>query len=200
MANIPDSSPEQLETARQPEISSETFTLLEASELVKQIEETFGVSFAASAGVVVVSPYADAAKAVGEQNEFFVILESFDPAAKIRLLKAVREATGLGLAEAKALVEAAPKAVKEGVSRADAEIVKEQLAQAGANVYISRKHEDRSTKRIYRQIDDSTVNLIDNIFVDIARIDHRISQSQAGIDDLKAETRELLSALRVSIL
>lgn len=200
MANIPDSSPEQLETARQPEISSETFTLLEASELVKQIEETFGVSVAASAGVVVVSPYAAAAKAVGEQNEFFVILESFDPAAKIRLLKAVREATGLGLAEAKALVEAAPKAVKEGVSRADAEIVKEQLAQAGANVYISRKHEDRSTKRIYRQIDDSTVNLIDNIFADIARIDHRISQSQAAIDDLKAETRELLSALRVSIL
>ena len=89
-----------------------TLSLLEASELVKQIEEAFGVSAAASAGVVMAAAPA-AAEAVEEKTEFDVILESFDPAAKIKVLKAVREATGLGLGEAKALVEAAPKAVKE---------------------------------------------------------------------------------------
>jgi large subunit ribosomal protein L7/L12 len=90
-----------------------TLSLLEASELVKQIEEAFGVSAAASAGVVVAAAAPGAAaEAVEEKTEFDVILESFDPAAKIKVLKAVREATGLGLGEAKALVEAAPKAVK----------------------------------------------------------------------------------------
>ncbi|MEB3171535.1 MAG: 50S ribosomal protein L7/L12, partial [Synechococcaceae cyanobacterium] len=89
-----------------------TLSLLEASELVKQIEEAFGVSAAASAGVVMAAPAAGgaAAEAVEEQTEFDVILESFDAAAKIKVLKAVREATGLGLGDAKALVESAPKA------------------------------------------------------------------------------------------
>jgi large subunit ribosomal protein L7/L12 len=199
MANIPDKTPEQLEATGQLEATPRTLTLLEASELVKEIEEAFGVSAAASAGVVGVSPFAAAAKAVGEQTEFDVILESFDAVAKIRVLKAVREATGLGLGEAKALVEAAPKAVKEGVSRADAEVVKEQLEQAGANVYISRKHEELSAKYNPQQDYDSMMNRIDDIFVELARIDHRISQSQVGIDDLKTETRDLLSTLRVSI-
>jgi large subunit ribosomal protein L7/L12 len=113
-----------------------TLTLLEASELVKQIEEAFGVSAAASAGVVMAAPAAAAAEAVEEKTEFDVILEGFDAAAKIKVLKAVREATGLGLGEAKALVEAAPKAVKEGISKADAETLKKALEEVGGKVTI----------------------------------------------------------------
>ena len=114
-----------------------TLSLLEASELVKQIEEAFGVSAAASAGVVMAAPGATAAaEPVEEQTEFDVILDSFDAAAKIKVLKAVREATGLGLGEAKALVEAAPKAVKEGISKADAEALKKTIEEVGGKVTI----------------------------------------------------------------
>ena len=114
-----------------------TLSLLEASELVKQIEEAFGVSAAASAGVVVAAAAPGApAEAVEEQTEFDVILDSFDPASKIKVLKAVREATGLGLGEAKALVEAAPKAVKEGISKADAEALKKSIEEVGGKVTI----------------------------------------------------------------
>jgi large subunit ribosomal protein L7/L12 len=112
-----------------------TLSLLEASELVKQIEEAFGVSAAASAGVVMAAAPA-AAEAVEEKTEFDVILESFDPAAKIKVLKAVREATGLGLGEAKALVEAAPKAVKEGIAKAEAEALQKTLEEVGGKVTI----------------------------------------------------------------
>jgi len=113
-----------------------TLSLLEASELVKQIEEAFGVSAAASAGVVMAAAPAAAAEAVEEKTEFDVILDGFDAAAKIKVLKAVREATGLGLGEAKALVEAAPKAVKEGINKADAEALKKVLEEAGGKVSI----------------------------------------------------------------
>ncbi|KAF0652999.1 MULTISPECIES: 50S ribosomal protein L7/L12 [Cyanophyceae] len=114
-----------------------TLSLLEASELVKQIEEAFGVSAAASAGVVVAAAAPGAAaEAVEEQTEFDVILDGFDAAAKIKVLKAVREATGLGLGEAKALVEAAPKAVKEGISKADAEALKKSIEEVGGKVSI----------------------------------------------------------------
>jgi len=114
-----------------------TLSLLEASELVKQIEEAFGVSAAASAGVVMAAPAAGAAaEPAEEQTEFDVILEGFDAAAKIKVLKAVREATGLGLGEAKALVEAAPKAVKEGINKADAEALKKVIEEAGGKVAI----------------------------------------------------------------
>jgi len=114
-----------------------TLSLLEASELVKQIEEAFGVSAAASAGVVMAAAVPGAAaEAVEEQTEFDVILDGFDPAAKIKVLKAVREATGLGLGEAKALVEAAPKAVKEGISKADAEALKKNIEEVGGKVTI----------------------------------------------------------------
>ena len=114
-----------------------TLSLLEASELVKQIEEAFGVSAAASAGVVMAAPgAAAAAEPVEEQTEFDVILDSFDAASKIKVLKAVREATGLGLGEAKALVEAAPKAVKEGISKADAEAIKKTIEEVGGKVTI----------------------------------------------------------------
>ncbi|MFN7899742.1 MAG: 50S ribosomal protein L7/L12 [Synechococcaceae cyanobacterium] len=113
-----------------------TLSLLEASELVKQIEEAFGVSAAASAGVVMAAAPAAAAEPVEEQTEFDVILDSFDAASKIKVLKAVREATGLGLGEAKALVEAAPKAVKEGISKADAEALKKVIEEVGGKVTI----------------------------------------------------------------
>jgi len=107
-----------------------SLSLLEASELVKQIEEAFGVSAAASAGVVMAAAPAAAAEAAEEKTEFDVVLESFDAAAKIKVLKAVREATGLGLGEAKALVEGAPCAVKEGASKADAEAMKKAIEEA----------------------------------------------------------------------
>ena len=113
-----------------------TLSLLEASELVKQIEEAFGVSAAASAGVVMAAAPAAAAEAAEEKTEFDVILDGFDAAAKIKVLKAVREATGLGLGEAKALVEGAPCAIKEGVSKADAEALKKAVEEAGGKVTI----------------------------------------------------------------
>ena len=113
-----------------------TLSLLEAAELVKQIEEAFGVSAAASARVDMAAPAAAAAEAVEEQTEFDVILDSFDAASKIKVLKAVREVTGLGLGEAKALVEAAPKAVKEGIAKAEAESVKKAIEEVGGKVTI----------------------------------------------------------------
>jgi len=114
-----------------------TLSLLEASELVKQIEEAFGVSAAATAGVVMAAPGgAAAAEPVEEKTEFDVILDSFDAAAKIKVLKAVREATGLGLGEAKALVEAAPKAVKEGIAKDEAEALKKTIEEAGGKVTV----------------------------------------------------------------
>jgi len=116
--------------------SLKTLSLLEASELVKQIEEAFGVSAAASAGVVMAAAPAAAAEAVEEKTEFDVILDGFDAAAKIKVLKAVREATGLGLGEAKALVEGAPTPIKEGVSKADAEAIKKAVEEVGGKVTI----------------------------------------------------------------
>jgi large subunit ribosomal protein L7/L12 len=120
--------------------SLKSLSLLEASELVKQIEEAFGVSAAASAGVVMAAPGAaaggDGGEAAEEKTEFDVILESFDAAAKIKVLKAVRNATGLGLGDAKALVEAAPKPVKEGISKDEAEALKKEIEEAGGKVTL----------------------------------------------------------------
>ena len=120
--------------------SLKTLSLLEASELVKQIEEAFGVSAAASAGAVVMAPPGAAAggggEAAEEKTEFDVILEGFDAAAKIKVLKAVREATGLGLADAKGLVEKAPTPVKEGVAKAAAEDMKKAIEEAGGKVTL----------------------------------------------------------------
>ena len=118
--------------------SLKSLSLLEASELVKQIEEAFGVSAAASAGVVMAAPGAAAGggEAAEEKTEFDVVLESFDASAKIKVLKAVREATGLGLGEAKALVEGAPCNVKEGVAKADAEAMKKAIEEAGGKVSL----------------------------------------------------------------
>ena len=117
--------------------SLKKLSLLEASELVKQIEDAFGVSAAASAGVVMAAHgAAGGGEAAEEKTEFDVVLESFDAAAKIKVLKAVREATGLGLGDAKAMVEAAPKAIKEGVSKDDAEALKKAIEEVGGKVTI----------------------------------------------------------------
>ena len=120
--------------------SLKSLSLLEASELVKQSEETFGVSAAASAGVVMAAPGAAAGGGGGEvaeeKTEFDVILESFDAAAKIKVLKAVRNATGLGLGDAKALVEAAPKPIKEGISKDEAEALKKEIEEVGGKVTL----------------------------------------------------------------
>ena len=108
-------------------------TVLELSELVKAIEEEFGVS--AAAAVAVAAPAEGGAAAAEEQTEFDVILTSAG-AAKINVIKAVREITGLGLKEAKELVDGAPKAVKEKVSADDAEAAKAKLEEAGATVEV----------------------------------------------------------------
>ena len=108
-------------------------TLLEASELVKAIEDTFGVSAAAPAAVVA-APAAGAAEAE-EKADFDVVLEGFGD-NKIQVIKAVRELTNLGLKEAKEVVEGAPKAVLEGAKKEDAEAAKEKLEAAGAAVTL----------------------------------------------------------------
>ncbi len=112
----------------------ESMTVLELSELVKALEEKFGVSAAAPVAVAAAAPAAGG-EAAAEQTEFDVILTSAG-SSKIGVIKAVREATGLGLKEAKELVDGAPKAIKEKVSKADAEALKAKLEEAGASVEV----------------------------------------------------------------
>lgn len=109
-------------------------TVLELSELIKEMEEKFGVS-AAAAAVAVAAPAAGAGAAVEEQTEFTVMLTEIG-ANKVSVIKAVRELTGLGLKEAKDLVDAAPKPVKEGVSKAEGEESKKKLEEAGAKAEL----------------------------------------------------------------
>ena len=111
----------------------ESMTVLELSELVKALEEKFGVS--ASAPVAAAAAAPAAAAAAEEQTEFDVILAAAG-ASKINVIKVVREVTGLGLKEAKELVDGAPKAIKEKISKADAEAVKAKLVEAGASVEV----------------------------------------------------------------
>ena len=111
-----------------------SLTIIELADLVKAVEEEFGVSAAAPVGVVAVGG-GEAAPAAEEKTEFDVILASFG-AKKLDVIKAVREITGLGLKDAKDLVEAAPKALKEGVSKDEAESIKKALEEAGATVEL----------------------------------------------------------------
>ena len=111
-----------------------SMTVLELSELIKAMEDKFGVS--AAAAVAVAGPAAAApAAAAEEQTEFTVVLAAFGE-NKVNVIKAVRELTGLGLKEAKDLVDGAPKPVKEGISKADAEAAKKKLEEAGAKVEV----------------------------------------------------------------
>jgi large subunit ribosomal protein L7/L12 len=121
-----------------------SITLLEAAELVSQIEETFGVDASAPVGggmMMAAMPAAGGAEAAEEKTEFDVVLESVDSSKRIAVIKAVRGLTSLGLKEAKDLIESAPKAIKEGVSKADAEEVKKTLEEAGGVVSIKQKKE-----------------------------------------------------------
>ena len=112
-----------------------TLTVIEASELSKMLEERWGVSAAAPVAVAAAAGAAPAAEETEEQTEFDVVLVSFGE-KKINVIKEVRAITSLGLKEAKSLVEEAPKPVKEGVSKDDAEKIKEQLEAAGATVEV----------------------------------------------------------------
>jgi large subunit ribosomal protein L7/L12 len=110
-------------------------TVIELSELVKSLEEKFGVSAAAPVAVAAAAPAAGAAAAVEEKTEFNVVLTAAG-ANKINVIKVVRELTGLGLKEAKDLVDGAPKTVKENIAKAEAEEVKKKLTEAGATVEL----------------------------------------------------------------
>ena len=124
-------------TAVQTEILDKiaSMTVLELSELIKAMEDKFGVSAAAAAAVAGPAAAAAPAAAAEEQTEFTVVLAAFGD-NKVNVIKAVRELTGLGLKEAKDLVDGAPKPVKEGISKADADAAKKKLEEAGAKVEV----------------------------------------------------------------
>jgi large subunit ribosomal protein L7/L12 len=113
-----------------------SMTVLEVSELVKAMEEKFGVSAAAPVAVAAAAPGAAPAEAVEEKTEFNVILKAFDDTKKIAVIKEVRAVTGLGLKEAKDLVEGAPKPLKENVSKDEAAKIKDAVTAAGGTVEI----------------------------------------------------------------
>jgi large subunit ribosomal protein L7/L12 len=110
-------------------------TVLEAADLAKALEEAWGVSAAAAVAVAAPAAGGDAGAAAEEKTEFDVILTG-DGGKKIQVIKEVRAITGLGLAEAKALVEGAPKAVKEGINKAEAEEIKKKIEEAGGTVEL----------------------------------------------------------------
>ena len=113
-----------------------SMTVLEVSELVKMMEEKFGVSAAAPVAVAAAGAGAAAAPAAEEKTEFNVILKAFDDAKKIAVIKEVRAVTGLGLKEAKDVVEGVPKPLKEGVSKDEAAKIKEAITAAGGTVEV----------------------------------------------------------------
>lgn len=115
-----------------------SLTLLEAAELVEQIESTFGVSasVSASAGMMMEPNLKEVTESVTQQTEFSIVLQEVPQAKKISILKVVRSITGLGLKEAKSLVESCPQTLKENLSESDVEDVKKRLEEAGAKVVI----------------------------------------------------------------
>ena len=115
--------------------ASANMTVLEISQLIKEMEEKFGVSAVATAAVAVAAPGGAAAPAAAEQTEFTVILSTAGE-SKVNVIKVVRAITGLGLKEAKDLVDGAPKALKEGISKEDAAAIQKQLVEAGATCEI----------------------------------------------------------------
>ncbi len=124
--------------AKQEEIldAISKLTIIEVVDLVKAMEEKFGVSAAAPVAIAAAAPGAAAAAPVEEKTEFTVTLKEFPADKKVTVIKVVREVTGLGLKEAKDLVEGAPSTVKEGVNKADAEKIKKSLEDAGAKVEV----------------------------------------------------------------
>lgn len=195
MASIPERSIEQLEA------QLNALTLLQASELIKQIEEAFGVSRAAPiGGMMMVAPgETDPDERIEEQTEFDAVPQEMSVDKKIAILKIVREVTGLGLKEAKDVVESTPKAIYEGVSKDISEEAKIE-EEVEAKVHIPGQEKELLDKFATLRDAGFVIKEVDNIFVELTRIDDRISQSQVGIDDLKISTREMLAALRESIV
>jgi large subunit ribosomal protein L7/L12 len=111
-------------------------TILEVVDLVKMMEEKFGVTAAAPVAMAAAAPGAAAAAPVEEKTEFTVVLKEYPADKKVTVIKVVREATGLGLKEAKDLVEGVPSTVKEGISKADSDKIKKSLEDAGAKVEV----------------------------------------------------------------
>ena len=111
-------------------------TILEVVDLVKMMEEKFGVTAAAPMAMAAAAPAAAAAAPVEEKTEFTVVLKEYPADKKVTVIKVVREATGLGLKEAKDLVEGVPSTVKEGISKADSDKIKKSLEDAGAKVEV----------------------------------------------------------------
>ncbi len=111
-------------------------TILEVVDLVKMMEEKFGVTAAAPVAMAAAAPSAAAAAPVEEKTEFTVVLKEYPADKKVTVIKVVREATGLGLKEAKDLVEGVPSTVKEGISKADSDKIKKALEDAGAKVEV----------------------------------------------------------------
>ena len=111
-------------------------TILEVVDLVKMMEEKFGVTAAAPVAMAAAAPAAAAAAPAEVQTEFTVVLKEYPPEKKVTVIKVVREATGLGLKEAKDLVEGVPSTVKEGISKADSDKIKKSLEDAGAKVEV----------------------------------------------------------------
>jgi large subunit ribosomal protein L7/L12 len=144
-----------------------SLSLLEAAELVKQIEEAFGVSAAAPVGVAAEGSAAFAGTAE-EQTEFSVVLEGFDESKKIAVLKVVRAITGLGLKEAKDLLESSPKDVLTGVPIAAAKDTRKQLEEAGARVFISGIGEQQSSNR-YQGLADNSLKILNSRNRDIKK-------------------------------
>jgi large subunit ribosomal protein L7/L12 len=124
--------------AKQEEIieAISKLSIIEVVDLVKAMEEKFGVSAAAPVAMAAAAPGAAAAAPVEEKTEFTVTLKEYPPEKKVTVIKVVREVTGLGLKEAKDLVEGAPSTVKEGVNKADSEKIKKSLEDAGAKVEV----------------------------------------------------------------
>jgi large subunit ribosomal protein L7/L12 len=124
--------------AKQEEIldAISKLTIIEVVDLVKAMEDKFGVSAAAPVAIAAAAPGAAAAAPVEEKTEFTVVLKEYPAEKKVTVIKVVREVTGLGLKEAKDLVEGAPSTVKEGVNKADSEKIKKSLEDAGAKVEV----------------------------------------------------------------
>jgi large subunit ribosomal protein L7/L12 len=112
-------------------------SLKDAVELGKYMKDTYGIEAAAGGAVMMAGPAAAAAAPAEEKNAFDVVLKTVDPAKKIAVIKVVREATGLGLAEAKAFVESPGKPIKQGLAKADAEKLKKQVEEAGGTVELA---------------------------------------------------------------
>jgi large subunit ribosomal protein L7/L12 len=216
MANISDKASEQLKN----------LTQREAWELISQIELKFGARSAslsrravvyisghsvatpplrAGRAVVYSPPVRFFANLVEEEIGFDVVLGEVPVDKRLGVLKAVRSLTGLGLKQAKDLVESIPKTVKEGVARADAEAAKKQLEDVGAKVTIS-KVENRnligeSVTTEFFSLDDSEtlIREIDSLLDELSGADDRIKKNQANIDSLKIETKEMLATLHAMV-